>query len=433
MKTILPLLFLTATLAAAATDKPNIIVLLADDAGYADFGFQESADPALAALTPNLTRLAKEGVIFRDAYVSGAVCSPSRAGLFTGRYQQRFGFETNLPPGYMKGGLPLEEKFIGDRLKPLGYTTGLIGKWHQGYPDAYHPEKRGFDHFYGLLQGSRIYFPMKQPSPHRVFLLDGKPTPEKGYVTDRIGQGACDFIKANKEKPFFLFVSFTAPHSPLQSKPNVLKTLGSIPDEKRRQYAGLVKTLDDNCGLILKCLDDHQLAENTLVIFANDNGGQTLTGAINTPLRGRKSDVYEGGVRIPMAMRWPKQIKPGRSVETPVISLDWLPTFVEIAGGTIDESWKLDGLSLAPLLSDAAATLPPRPLYWRTKGKDGPAAIREGDWKLVIDQAGAKPALYHLSKDIAEAQDLAAEQPEKLKELTEKLATWQSGLIEPLW
>jgi arylsulfatase A-like enzyme len=433
MKFILPILLLTAAVATAAVEKPNIIVLFADDAGYADFGFQASADPALAALTPNLTRLAKDGIIFRQAYVSGAVCSPSRAGLFTGRYQQRFGHEKNIPPGYMKGGLPLDEKFIGDRLKPLGYTTGLIGKWHLGYPDAYHPEKRGFDHFHGLLQGARNYFPMKRPTPHQGFLLDGKLTPESGYVTDRIGQGACDFITANKDKPFFLFVSFTAPHGPLQAKPEVLAALGSIPNEKRRKYAGLVKSLDDNCGLILKCLDQHQLTQNTLVVFSNDNGGQTSTGAINTPLRGRKSQLYEGGIRVPMVMRWPKQIKPGRSVEIPVISLDWLPTFVEIAGGHVEESWKLDGLSLARFLSDETATLPPRPFFWRTQGKDGPAAIRDGDWKLVIDQAGAKPALYQLSKDISESSDLAAEHPEKLNDLAGKLAAWQSGLMAPRW
>jgi arylsulfatase A-like enzyme len=419
--------------AAEEPKKPNIIVLFADDAGYADFGFQSHADPALAALTPNLTRLAKDGIVFRQAYVSGAVCSPSRAGLFTGRYQQRFGHERNIPQAYMKGGLPLDENFIGDRLKPLGYTTALIGKWHLGYPDPYHPQHRGFDHFNGLLQGSRSYFPMKRPTPHQGFLLDGKLTPEKGYTTDRIGQGACDFITANKDKPFFLFVAFTAPHGPLQPKPEDLATLGSISNEKRRKYAGLVKSLDHNCGLILNCLDQHQLSENTLVIFSNDNGGQTATGAKNAPLRGHKGQVLEGGIRVPMAMRWPHQIKPGRTSEIPVITLDWLPTFVEIAGGSIDPSWKLDGISLAPLLTEKSDTLPTRPLFWRLNGKDGPAAIRDADWKLVIERNSREPQLYQLSTDPGEARNLAAAQPEKLKELSAKLASWQSTLIDPRW
>lgn len=436
MKPLLFALSLVSLCTLAGAAPPNIVVLFSDDAGYADFGFQAKADPALAKLTPRLAALAKEGIVFSNAYVSGAVCSPSRAGLFTGRYQQRFGHEKNIPQNYMKGGLPLSEKFIGDRLKPLGYATGLIGKWHLGYPAEYHPNRRGFDHFFGILQGARSYFPLKQQRPHQVFQLNGKATPEGGYTTDRIGDGACDFIRSNKSKPFFLFVAFTSPHGPLQPKPEDVKAIGKLGSPKRLNYAGLVKSLDDNCGKILDCLDKEGLAKNTLVVFSNDNGGQTQTGAINTPLRGHKGEVVEGGIRVPMAMRWPGVIPAGKTNDSPVISLDWLPTFVEAAGGKAEADWKLDGVSLLPVLKDPAATLPGRPLFWRTSGSKGPAAVREGDWKLVQlrgkkDAAG--PELYHLKDDVSEARNLAAEQPEKVKALEAKLKAWEAGLVEPLW
>jgi arylsulfatase A-like enzyme len=430
-----------ALLLAAALVSPlhaapsNIVVLFSDDAGYADFGFQKHADPALAALTPNITRLAKEGVVFSQAYVTGAVCSPSRAGAMTGRYQQRFGHEKNIPPNYMKGGLPLDEKFIGDRLKPLGYTTGLIGKWHLGYPADYNPRKRGYDHFFGLLQGSRSYFPLKKNNAHTSFFDDGKPTPEGGYTTDRIGDGACAFIDANKDKPFFLFVSFTAPHGPLQAKPEVLSTIRGISNERRRKYAGLVKTLDDNCGKILAKLDALDLSKNTLVVFSNDNGGQTQTGAVNTPLRGHKGEVVEGGIRVPMAMRLPGKIQPGTTIDTPVITLDWFPTFAELAGGKPDPSWKLDGQSLLPLVSGNPEAFPKRTLHWRTNGKTGPIALRDGDWKLICrnKNGDGAPELYNLAKDIAESTNLAGSEPAKLKELQGKMDAWEATLKEPMW
>ncbi len=427
--------FLLTLCLKATAASPNIVVLFADDAGYADFGFQAKADPALATLTPRITQLATEGVVFTNAYVSGAVCSPSRAGLMTGRYQQRFGHETNIPPGYTVGGLPLSESLQGDRLRPLGYTTALIGKWHLGYPEPYQPNHRGFDFFYGLLQGSRSYFPLAKSSPHRGFLKNDTLTPEGGYTTDRIADAACDFIRSNRDTPFFLFVSFTSPHGPLQPKPNDLETIGPIGSERRRKYAGLVKSLDDNCGKVLDRLKDEGLADNTLVVFSNDNGGQTQTGAFNTPLRGGKGDVSEGGIRVPMAMRWPGVIPAGGQIDTPVIALDWLPTFITAGGGRLAPEWKLDGLDLLPLLKNPAATLPPRPLFWRTGGSRGPVAVRDGDWKLVLlrGKENPSPQLYNLKDDISESHDLAAKHPDQTQRLLKLLATWESELIEPLW
>jgi len=205
-KIIMPLAF---CLSAKAADKPNVVILYSDDAGYADFGFQSVCAPEMKKLTPNIDSIARDGVRLSNAYMSGCVCSPSRAGLMTGRYQERFGYDNNLPPG-AKNGVDLNETFGVKRLQKLGYKTALIGKWHLGYPDEYHPNERGYDWFYGLLQGSRGYYPYEKASPHRVILDNKNATPEHGYVTDRFGDAACKFIKENKDDPFYLFVSFTA-------------------------------------------------------------------------------------------------------------------------------------------------------------------------------------------------------------------------------
>ena len=436
MKSLSPLLaILIAALPIARAAPPNVVVLFSDDAGYADFGFQQHADPALAALTPRLTSLARQGVVFSQAYVTGAVCSPSRAGAMTGRYQQRFGHEKNIPQGYMNGGLPLTEKLVGNHLKPLGYKIGLVGKWHLGYPAAYQPRQRGFDHFNGLLQGARPYFPLPKSSPHQGIFDDGRETPEEGYVTDRIGEAACAFIGKNKAGPFFLFVSFTAPHGPLQPKPEIAAALKGFSDRKRLNYAGLMKSLDDTCGRILDHLDALGLADNTLVVFSNDNGGQTTTGAVNTPLRGAKGQLYEGGIRVPMVMRLPGKIAAGSLVETPVITLDWLPTVLELAGAKPDAAGTLDGLSLLPLLAGKPEDFPQRTLHWRTNGPKGPIALRDGPWKLIDRNKGQTqgPELYHLGNDPGETRNLAAAEPGKRQELMSKQAAWESSLIDPLW
>ncbi len=422
-------------LAVAADERPNVIILYADDAGYADFGFQTHTDPAMRNLTPHIDSIARSGARCTNAYMSGAVCSPSRAGMLTGRYQERFGHELNIPPGYMKGGMSLEEKTIADRMKRIGYRTGIIGKWHLGYPRPYQPNRRGFDFFYGLLQGSRPYFPMKKVTPHRVIQRNGKPLPEVGYVTDRIGDGAIEFIRESAGKPFFLFVSFTAPHGPLQPKPEDEAKLGHIENAKRRKYAGLIMSLDDNIGRILKTLDELKLASNTLVIFTNDNGGQTMTGAVNTPLRGRKGQIWEGGTRVPMAFRWPGKIKAGTVIDDPIISLDFLPTFVALGGGDVDPAWKLDGVNLLPRLTGQVDRLATRPLFWRIHGPDRESSVREGDWKLVLlDHApGTAAQLYHLPNDIGEERDVASEHPEIASRLEQKLRGWEKELISPLW
>ena len=428
------LVSLFASVSAADEGKPNIILLYADDAGYADFGFQDHTDKAMEGLTPHIDSIASAGVRFTSAYMSGAVCSPSRAGMITGRYQARFGHELNLPIGYKEGGLPLSEKTFADRMRSVGYSTEIIGKWHLGYPADYHPNRRGFDVFYGLLQGSRGYFPLKKVSAHRVIQMNGKPTPESGYVTDRFGQRAIEAIESRGDKPFFIFLSFTAPHGPMHAKEEDLKELGHIAKDRRRKYAGMVKSLDDNVGMILAALKKNGLEKNTIVIFTNDNGGQTLTGAVNTPLRGRKGQIWEGGIRVPMAIRWPEKIKSGLVVDEPVISLDFLPTFLAAAGSEVKDEWNLDGVNLIPRLTGKAATLKERPLFWRLRGPENECAVRVGNWKLIqSDAKGSQVRLFDLSNDLGEESDLATENPSKVKELSGLIAKWQSELVEPLW
>lgn len=419
----------------SANDPPNIVVLFSDDAGYADFGFQPNVRDDYRDLTPRIDSIAKAGCRFTNAYMSASVCSPSRAGLMTGRYQQRFGHDNNIPPGYMKGGLPLTETMMSTRLQQAGYQTGLIGKWHLGYPDDYHPNRRGFDYFYGCLQGSRKYFPIENVSPHRVFLENDQPTEEGGYVTDRIGDAACEFISKHRDQAFFLFVSFTAPHGPLQAKPEHLDKLTQIGNERRRKNAGLIVSLDENVGKILDCLDDLDLVDKTLVVFTNDNGGQTQYAANNSPLRGRKGQLWEGGIRVPMAMRWPGRIEPETVIDDPVISLDLLPTFLAAGDHRIDPDWQLDGIDLNQRLTGAVDALPARTLFWRRRGPTGQIAARKAEWKVILDRArpDASPELFNLSQDIAEARNVAEQFPERTSELINEIQQWESGLGTPQW
>lgn len=419
--------------AVVVADKPNIIILYADDAGYADFGFQPIAASDMSDLTPNIDGIAMQGARFTNAYMSGTVCSPSRAGLLTGRYQQRFGFDNNLPRSSQTG-LSLTQTFGTIYLQDLGYRTALIGKWHLGYKDAFHPNQRGFDWFYGLLGGSRSYFPSTKVGSDQLLQINGKFLPEQDYVTDRLGDAACRFILGNSDQPYFLFVSFTAPHGPLEAKPSILDHLSSIKDERRRKYAGLIVSLDENVGKILTCLQQTDSEQNTLLIFTNDNGGRTSTGANNYPLRGGKSNVWEGGIRVPLVMRWPGRISPQSVIDDPVISLDLLPTFIEAAGGTINTDWQLDGVSLFRRITKPNTSLTERALFWRHHGSNGKRAMRLGQWKVVHNRhQGAPPMLFNLESDVGENENLAKIEVDTLHTMLDLLDRWESGLTEPLW
>lgn len=425
-----------ASIAAAdAPRRPNIVILLADDLGYADVGFQGCKDIP----TPHLDSLAKSGVRCTNGYVSGPYCSPTRAGLLTGRYQTRFGHEFN-PGAGPDIGLPVSETTMADRLKSAGYTTGLVGKWHLGGAAKYHPQKRGFDDFFGFLGGSHDYFPDKGAP----ILRGTTAVEEKTYLTDTFAREAVAFIDRHKKQPFFLYLAFNAVHTPMQATDDRLKKFESIADKTRRTYAAMTLALDEAIGQVLDKLRAEKLEEDTLLFFFSDNGGPTMPGTTingsrNTPLRGSKRTTLEGGIRVPFVVSWKGKLPPGKTYEQPLIQLDILTTALAAAGVETRADWKLDGVNLLPYLEGKNSAPPHDTLYWRFGEQ---MAIRQGDWKLVrydpvadgLAKGKATPLkLYHLKKDIGEADDLAAAQPDKVKELEAVWQKWNALLARPLW
>ncbi len=417
-----------------AQQKPNIVFILSDDAGYADFSFQSKR----LINTPNIDRVANEGAKFTNAYVTGAVCSPSRAGLLTGVYQAKFGHTINFTQGNTYNlpldslGLPLEQKLVGDYLKPLGYTTGIVGKWHLGLSAPFHPNKRGFDYFWGFLWGSSNY----EVSKKRTIEENGKQLDASviPYTTDAIGDKSVDFIKANKDKPFFLYVSFNAPHTPMQAKPELLERFTKeLGNPKRALNAALTFTMDENVGKIYAALEQLHLLENTIIVFTNDNGGQTeYSFADNFPLRGMKSDVYEGGIRVPMAISWKNKIKPGTVFETPVTTLDLLPAFITAAGGDLKNKTysRLEGKNIVQMVNAPAKNDYNRSLFWYVNVDKG--CMRKGDYKMVF-LPNRQPQLYNLKNDIAETTDLFTTESKTANTMTEEYMQWQKQLPPLKW
>jgi arylsulfatase A-like enzyme len=431
MKRLLVLMACAACLLAQPGKRPNIVVILADDLGYADLGFQGSPD----IRTPHLDRLAREGARFTNAYVTHAFCSPTRAGLMTGRYQQRFGHENNMLFNFDDAvtGLPLSETTMADRLGASGYKTGLIGKWHLGAHKQFHPMKRGFQEMYGFVGGGHDYFdPGSQTDRREIFISfdrDGKPVKGEGYLTEKLGQEAAAFVRRHGKEPFFLYLAFNAPHSPLQAPQPEIDRYASIVDKKRRVYAAMVTAMDSAIGQVLKAVADAGIEDDTLVVFLDDNGGPAGNASSNHPLRGTKRTLYEGGVRVPMVMKWPGRIPKGIVFDGTVSSLDVLPTVLAAVGAKAPGN--LDGVDLLPYLNGKRKGSPHATLYWRMFGGDE-IAIRDGDMKLI--RVLNKPLeLYDLSKDIGEKDNLAAAQPETVKRLEARLAAWNSQLAKPLW
>ena len=414
--------------------KPNILVILSDDMGYADVGFHGCKDIP----TPNLDALAASGVRFTNGYVSGPYCSPTRAGLMTGRYQTRFGHEFN--PGSGNGGLPLTETTLADRLKAAGYITGLVGKWHLGGQPQFHPRRRGFDEFFGFLGGGHNYF------RSAGIFRDFAPVDEEEYLTDAFGREAAAFIDRHQSQTWFLYLAFNAVHTPMQADDARLNKFTGIEDKKRRTYAAMMSALDEAVGRVMKKLSAAGLQDDTLVFFINDNGGPTMPGTTinssrNDPLRGSKRTTLEGGIRVPFLVSWPGRIKPGVYNE-PVIQLDAHVTALAAAGAEVQPQWQLDGVNLLPFLSGRKTGAPHDALYWRF-GRQ--TAIRMGDYKLVRYDSNAdtrtgvrnQPVtaarLYRLSDDIGETKDLADALPDKAKELQSKWDVWNATLVKPLW
>jgi arylsulfatase A-like enzyme len=424
---------------------PNVLLIVSDDMGYGDIGIHGGKDIP----TPNIDALAKAGIRFTDAYVTGPYCSPTRAGLLTGRYPQRFGHEFNidLSPAHSDAGLPLRETTLADRLRAAGYRTAIFGKWHLGAAEKHHPLSRGFDEFFGFLAGQHSYVDPQPSGPNP--LLDGRlPVQEASYLTDALTDRAVDFIKRHRAQPFFLYLAFNAVHTPMQAPEKYLARFSTIPDGQRRTYAAMLAAMDDGIGRTLDALKTEGLDENTLVIFFNDNGGPTMpgttiNGASNGLLRGSKRQTWEGGIRVASVFRWTGRLPENKVERRPIIQLDVFPTALAAAGVAVQPHWKLDGVNLLPYLRGQRASAPHQALYWRL-GEH--MAIRKGDWKLVrtserplervdstafADLSGA--GLYNLAEDVGETNDLAKAYPQRVKELGAAWLKWNAELARPLW
>ena len=452
---------------------PNVIVILADDLGHYDLSI--AGNPLVK--TPNIDSIGQQGVRFATGYAADAVCAPSRAGLLTGRYPQRYGFEylpylegfqkvrdgtyggdrhksvilpvTAPPPE--KNGLPVTEATLAELLKARGYRTAAIGKWHLGYAPQLTPTQRGFDEFVGVLGGSSLYARQDDPNTASARLpasaidnylwanrtatiqRNGKNGPLDGYMTDVLADAAVDFIGRNKDDPFFVYLAFTAPHNPLQAPKAIYDRLDHIKDERARVYYAMIEAMDVAVGRVLAELDRTGLADDTIVIFTSDNGGAIYheIPTENLPYRGWKTTFFEGGVNVPFLMRWPAKLKPGQTVTGVASALDVVPTVTAAAGASLPSDREYDGRDLLPVLTGAAANdLAERTLVWR---KEDYRAIRHGHWKLQTARYPEKVWLYDLETDPTERYNLAERMPEKVRELQALYAAEEKAFVPPAW
>jgi len=436
-----------------SAEKPNVLLILVDDMGYGDAGFNGCKDIP----TPHMDSIASNGIRFTQGYVTAPQCAPSRAGMLTGIDQNRFDRAQNSKLD--QHGLPREIPIFSEHFREAGYRTGLIGKWHQGTMPGSRPLERGFDRFYGHLAGSTHFLP-PEGADTIPGMFDGEDRIKvTDYLTFVLGDKAVDFIQEKSDSPFFLFLSFNAPHAPLQAPDDYLKKFEhlAVPGEPgvrcaytkttiahpRQVYAAMVSALDDTIGRVLQTLRDSGQEENTLIWFLSDNGGPTeVIAASNGPLRGVKGDLLEGGLRVPFAVQWKAAISGGQTLNTPVSSLDLLPTSLAVAGLPIPDY--LDGVNLMPLLADGQPPAP-RTFFWRFPHPQHfhVFGIRRGDWKLVsealrgpdgkgwIQDRSGKTGLYRISEDIHEDNDLSDQYPEIRHQLQTEFDSWKKTLPEP--
>ena len=412
------------------SEVPNFVLIVADDLGYGDLGIHGS----LQIPTPNIDQIAKDGILFTNGYASSSVCAPSRAGLLTGKHQAGFGFNDNLAnnqpgfdPDYL--GLPITESTLANKLKSLGYATGLIGKWHLGVKPKFHPLKRGFDEFWGFLDGGHDYFLAKPDGSgmETAIQCNYKNPDPLSYMTNDIGNECVDFVKRHKNHPFFLTAAFNAPHAPMQAMDEDLKLFSHIKDKLRQTYCAMVYRLDQNVGKIIKVLQEQGLERNTVIVFISDNGGPANSisnGSVNAPLRGQKTTLLEGGIRVPFFLKWPARINGGKKITDPVSTLDICPTFINAAGGTVSEKDHYTGIDIFPYLTNQTKKIPHQTMEWLYTAS---IAIRDGDWKL-IRLPDRLPMLYHLSEDISEQNDVSILYPDRTKLMLKKLGTWEMHL-----
>ena len=468
------------TAAAAPVERrPNIILILADDLGFNDVSFAGGGAADGTVPTPNIDRLAREGVAFANGYAGNASCVPSRAALMTGRYATRFGVEFTpfhglgprilrwmptpgshaLPvradraalatmPGVASLGMPPEEVTVAEVLKSAGYYTAHIGKWHLGGEVGLRPEDQGFDD--SLYMAGTLYLPRDHPEAvdaRLPALIDragwaggrymaqfngGPPFEPDGYKTDYYTEEAVKVIENNRHRPFLLCLWHHAPHNPLQAKRDDYERLGHIEDHALRVYAAMILALDRSVGRVLQALDANGLRENTLVVFTSDNGGAGYIGLpdINRPFRGWKLTHFEGGLHVPLAVRWPARIPPGSTFEHPVHHVDLFPTFAAAAGADVPSDRVLDGVDLVPFVRGEAEGPPHRTLYWRQGHHQ---SIRHDGWKLIRTATPARRWLFDLREDPAERADLAGAMSGKADELEALLDAWDGEQAAPLW
>ncbi|MDP6355836.1 MAG: sulfatase-like hydrolase/transferase [Planctomycetota bacterium] len=421
---LLPTFILVLTSFIFAEDRPNFVIIMADDMGYGDSSVYDGW-----IKTPQMDRMAAEGLKFTDFHSSGVVCSPTRAGLLTGRYQQRAGVPgvINADPNKRAHhvGLQHSEITLAELLKEAGYTTAMFGKWHLGYDVKYNPTSQGFGRFRGFVSGNIDYISHYDRMTTYDWWEGKEQIKEEGYLTHLLTKHSVKFIEDNKEKPFCLYVPHGAVHSPIQgpNDPPVRgPNKGRIDRPQAETVKEMMKALDENIGAILDKLNETGLAERTLVMFFSDNGGAKH--CKNTPLRGRKGSVWEGGHRVPSIAWWPGKIKPGTVSHDLAITLDVMPTMLDLAGVKVPENLKLDGVSLAPLMLEGKG-LGQRQLFWNG------IAMRDGPWKLITKMRGnpsRSPLLFNVAEDISEEQDISTEHPERVAKMTQALEAWKKDV-----
>ncbi len=408
---------------ALGDERPNIVLIVIDDLGYGDLGCYGSS----VHETPHIDRLAEGGMRFTDFHTNGAVCSPTRAALMTGQYQQRSGIEAAI--GFTRDlGMPLEKTTIAELLADAGYVCGLFGKWHLGHVGRFGPNDQGFD-LSVCSNNSPDYHTHVSRVGELDWYKDHELHEESGYLTDLVTRHTNTFIATNRERPFFAFVSHIAVHFPFQGPDDPpLRTLGKIwhdrkygplPEEAyRRAYRDMLTEVDRSVGAVVDAIELLELRRRTLILVTSDNGAYSWVGC-NGPFRGQKGDLFEGGHRVPMIANWPGRIEPGTVTDATSMTMDVAPTLLAVAGIDVAEGVAFDGLDLSGVLFDARP-LPERTLFWRFRNTH---AVRRGDWKYLSMQG--KPSLYHLGNDPGEQDNLAAQEPKLVAQLQEAYAQWE--------
>lgn len=418
-----------ATWTLGASARPNIVFILADDLGYGDLGCYGCED----VQTPNLDRLATEGVRFTDYYANGAVCTPTRAAFMTGRYQQWLGLEDAVTYQEMGRGLPEDGQTVADALRGAGYATGLVGKWHLGYDFERRPLQQGFDSFFGFLGGNHHYFQHMDRIGVPDLWLGNESVEREGYTTDLLTAEALAFLAKHREQPFFLYLAHAAPHFPWQGPDDANKLVEpkkkSWQEGDRETYAAMVERLDQGIGQVLHQLDELGLRESTLVVFSSDNGGHTHSR--NAPMRDFKGTIWEGGTRVPCIARWPGHLPAGATTSQVAITMDWTATFRRIAGLGTDPAGE-DGLDLLPILIGDEPTRE-RTLFWRITNRrsrktvEEGRAVRRGSWKF-IEEANGEKSLFDLGIDVGEVHNVIDQHPDLVLDLTGALDAWEERI-----